>query len=54
MFAKEQETCGIPCPIRVDCGKTAGTRLAGNGFHISCVGSFIGFVLSQLSKRDTS
>ena len=52
MFENELEAAGISCPIQLDCGRCAGTRLAGNGFHISCAGSFIGFVLSQLAKEN--
>ena len=51
MFENELEAAGIPCPIQLDLGRCAGTKLAGNGFHISCAGSFIGFVLSQLAKK---
>lgn len=51
MFPSELESAGIPCPVSADCGRVAGTKLAGNGFHISCAGSFIGFVLSLLEKK---
>ena len=39
------------CPINADLNVVRGTRLAGNGFHIACAGSCVGFILSQLRPR---
>lgn len=53
MFPASIEASGIgACPILSDLGRANGVRLAGNGFHISCAGTFVGYVLAFLKKRE--
>lgn len=52
MFPDALRASGLGCPpVPEDLGRTNGLRLAGNGFHIACAGSFVGFVLAFLEKR---
>ena len=39
------------CLLPDDLGRVAGVKLAGNGFHIACAGTFVGFVLAFLAKK---
>ena len=39
-------------PIPADLSRQAGVRLSGNGFHIACAGTFVGYVLTFLKKKD--
>ena len=55
MFPDMLRASGLGCPpIPEDLGRTNGVRLAGNGFHIACAGSFVGFVLAFLEKKDAN
>jgi len=52
MFPQSVQVSGIGVPpIPADLGRTAGVRLAGNGFHIACAGTFVGFILSCLKEK---
>lgn len=52
MFDESVNAAGIGVsPIPKDLGRIAGVRLAGNGFHIACAGTFVGFVLALLTEK---
>ena len=52
MFQQFVDASGIGSPpVPNDVGRNGGVRLAGNGFHIACAGSFVGYVLSFVQKK---
>lgn len=52
MFKEALEATGVGAPpIPLDIGRSNGVKLAGNGFHIACAGSFVGFILTFLKKK---
>ena len=52
MFDESVNAAGVGVsPIPKDLGRIAGVRLAGNGFHIACAGTFVGFVLACLTEK---
>lgn len=56
MFESSVHASGLGfCPIPKDiiC-RSSGVKLAGNGFHIACAGTFVGFVLSFLREKHTA
>ena len=52
MFDESLAATGVGAtPIPSDLGRSNGVRLSGNGFHIACAGSFVGFVLAFLKQK---
>lgn len=38
-------------PVPTNLSRVSGVKLAGNGFHIACAGSFVGYVLAHLQRK---
>lgn len=53
IFEHTMAAAGVPdSQIQLDLGHSNMVRLAGNGFHIACAGSFVGYVLSILEPNE--